>query len=287
MTEFREMLEIVVAKRDLSNKGVEQSPMSGTNSTPPPPKNNAPQPPPGWTPRVPPWPTTGQSSNDSHTWIPHTTSLIVPRQYKIDLPKFNGENFRGWVLKLHQYFEAERVPDDSRIRVAMLGLEGDALEWHQYLINTMGDINAVPWTNYATAMRERFASDEFSDPLAELVALKHTGTVTEFYRDFVSIFDLMNMSDSQGLSIFTGNLKVEVARQLKLYRPQTLNQGYLYAKILEDNMDPSPKRTSFGRTTYTSSSTLQTPTVHFPQLSMNAQSNTPPPPTFTNTKTQP
>ncbi|OMO52118.1 Retroviral aspartyl protease [Corchorus olitorius] len=77
----------------------------------------------------------------------------------------------------------------------------DALEWQQYLINTMGDINALPWTNYATAMRERFASNEFSDPLAELVALKHTG-----------------------LSIFTGNLKVEVARQLKLYRPQTLNQ---------------------------------------------------------------
>ncbi|OMO95813.1 hypothetical protein CCACVL1_05232 [Corchorus capsularis] len=238
LVEFREMLETVVAKRELGGKGATDSPMSSNSKTP---QNNALPPPPGWPPLASPWPMAGQSSIESQACIPPTTSMIVPRQYKIDLPKFNGENFRGWLLKLLHYFKAERVPDDSRVRVAMLGLEGDALEWHQYLINTKGDLNDLPWATYVDAMWDRFASAEFTNPLAQSVALKHTNIVAEFYREFVSIFNLMNMSDAQGLSIFTSNLKVEIAKQLQLYRPQTLNQGFLYAKILEDNMDPTQK----------------------------------------------
>ncbi|OMO84091.1 hypothetical protein CCACVL1_11001 [Corchorus capsularis] len=116
LTEFHEMLETVVAKRELAGKGATDSPMS-SNSKPP--KNDAPPPPPGWPPLASPWPMAGQFLTESQAWIPPTTSMIVPRQYKLNLPKFNGENFRGWLFKLLQYFEAERVPDDSRVRVAM------------------------------------------------------------------------------------------------------------------------------------------------------------------------
>ncbi|OMO94423.1 Retrotransposon gag protein [Corchorus olitorius] len=213
--EFREMLEAVLAKQQPTGKAVE-SPLSVDNNTPPPP---------GWPPQVPPWPYTVPSSSSPQNWVPPTYSWVLPRQYKIDLPKFNGENFRGWYLKLQPYFEVERVPDEAKVMVTTLSLEGDALEWHQYFTNTQPNANLVTWSAYLSAMREHFASEEYLDPLAELVGLKHTGTVTEFYKEFIPIFNLLKMSDAQGLNFFSGNLKDHIASQLIRYKPQTLHQA--------------------------------------------------------------
>ncbi|OMP14269.1 hypothetical protein COLO4_00110 [Corchorus olitorius] len=102
-----------------------------------------------------------QSASGSQGWTPSTNSLVLSRHYKVDLPKFDGENFRGWLLKLQQYFKAEIVLEEAKIGVTMLGLEGDALEWNQYLLNTKELVALKHSADYLGV--EVAENEEFSD----------------------------------------------------------------------------------------------------------------------------
>ncbi|XP_022734897.1 uncharacterized protein LOC111288325 [Durio zibethinus] len=48
------------------------------------------------------------------------------RSFKLECPKFNGDDFKGWLMKVEPYFEGEGVPKGSKVRVAMLSLEEKA-----------------------------------------------------------------------------------------------------------------------------------------------------------------
>lgn len=59
---------------------------------------------------------------------------------RLECPKFDGTDFRGWWTKLEQYFKAEEVPDVSKVRLVMLNLEGRALEWHHFYSQQNGGL---------------------------------------------------------------------------------------------------------------------------------------------------
>ncbi|OMO56790.1 hypothetical protein COLO4_35559 [Corchorus olitorius] len=165
----------------------------------------------------------GPSFSPWHTGNPY---LYYPKTYKMDLPKFSGENFRGWYLKLEQYFEAERVPEHLKARVTLLALEDDALAWHQFYINSQGGLDAVTWDMYLAALKDCFASEEFSNPFMDLVQLKQTGTIKAFHYEFMKLLALVkNIDGSQALSIFLANLKPDITQQILLHRPATINHA--------------------------------------------------------------
>ena len=43
---------------------------------------------------------------------------------KLECPRFDGENFHGWLLKMDQFFEAGRTPEQEKVRTVMMHLEG-------------------------------------------------------------------------------------------------------------------------------------------------------------------
>ncbi|KAL4361994.1 hypothetical protein GQ457_04G015870 [Hibiscus cannabinus] len=88
--------------------------------------------------------------------------------YKLFYPKFDGEDFQGWLTKLKQYFEAAMVPNSTKVRVVMLHLEGKALQWHQFVAKSHGGMQ--------------------HDPFAELVALRQMETIVDqFYKEFIQL----------------------------------------------------------------------------------------------------
>lgn len=77
-------------------------------------------------PRVPPFGTF------SEILTPPPPPYVVPtRQTRIEFPKFDGEDFRGWAYRCRQFFEVDGTPQDQRIRLLSIHLEGHALRWHQ------------------------------------------------------------------------------------------------------------------------------------------------------------
>lgn len=63
--------------------------------------------------------------------------------------------------------------------------------------------------------------------MAEFVSLKQLGSVDQFHDEFVI---LLNQLELYALSIFTSNLRSEIAQYLSLFKPKNLVEGYLVAR---------------------------------------------------------
>ena len=68
------------------------------------------------------------------------SSKFSPRRSKFECPRFDGQDFLGWSMKIDQYFDAVKVQDDEKISIVMIHLNGKALQWHQRIIKTRGNI---------------------------------------------------------------------------------------------------------------------------------------------------
>ncbi|TYG48992.1 hypothetical protein ES288_D10G059400v1 [Gossypium darwinii] len=60
----------------------------------------------------------------------HLEALLRP--YKIKCPRFGGTDFRGWWLKLEQYFKVEGVIDSAKVKTVMLHLEMKVHDRHHF-----------------------------------------------------------------------------------------------------------------------------------------------------------
>ncbi|MFQ6639680.1 hypothetical protein Gotur_014775 [Gossypium turneri] len=96
---------------------------------------------------------------------------------RLACPKFDGDDFRGWWTKLEQYFETEGIPEGSKVRMAMLNLEGRALEWHHFYSQRNSGLQMLSWPAYIKSLKDRFGCGPFGDPMRELINLKHHGSI--------------------------------------------------------------------------------------------------------------
>ena len=49
------------------------------------------------------------------------------KPFRLECPHFDGGGFSRWIMKLEQFFEAERIEDEAKVRLVMMQLEGRAL----------------------------------------------------------------------------------------------------------------------------------------------------------------
>ena len=82
-------------------------------------------------------------------------------------------------------------------------------------------------------MRSRFSDNEYSDPMLELVSLRQTKTVEEFYEEFESLLNLLQLLDDYALNVFIDNLKPEISKSVRLFYPKTLTHAFNLAKQME------------------------------------------------------
>ncbi|GMI80696.1 hypothetical protein HRI_001738900 [Hibiscus trionum] len=163
--------------------------------------------------------------------------------YKLLCPRFDGLDFREWMCKLEQYFEAEGVPDFAKVRVVMLHLEGKALQWHQFLSKSHPDLNSMSWQNYVQLLRERFAPGGFDGPFSDLIELRQTDTVDKYYEDFIHLLNqISKLPNAYTLSVFKNHLRLEIGQIVKLLQPKTLLEAFHLAKHVESMYYPTQKR---------------------------------------------
>ena len=76
----------------------------------------------------------------------------------------------------------------------------------------------------------RFGENEYTDPMLDMVSLKQTSSVEEFYKEFKSLLNLLQLTDEYALNIFLNNLKPEISKPLILFHPKTLTYALNLAK---------------------------------------------------------
>ena len=89
------------------------------------------------------------------------------------------------------------------------------------------------WEEYAKALRARFGSLAYEDPMAEIKKLKQTGGLQEYVRAFDMLLDRTHLGEDQALSCFLAGLKHEVEMLVRMFNPKTLQEAYSLAKLQE------------------------------------------------------
>ncbi|KAG8495472.1 hypothetical protein CXB51_013116 [Gossypium anomalum] len=158
---------------------------------------------------------------------------IFGKSSRLECPKFDGSDFRGWWTKLEQYFEAEATPESSKVRIMMLNLEGRALEWHHFYSQRNGGLQKLSWPAYLKSLQDRFGFGQFGNPMKELVTLRQQGTVEQYQDMFVGILNQLHLPENYALSIFISNLKTEISHYLELFEPSTLMEAFQLARKIE------------------------------------------------------
>ncbi|XP_052882165.1 uncharacterized protein LOC128290524 [Gossypium arboreum] len=154
--------------------------------------------------------------------------------FRIDCPQFDDSNFRSWWSKLDQYFEAENILGNARVRVVMLNLDRRELEWHHFFAQRHGGLPSLTWDTYTRALKERFGTNSFLNPMSVLVALKQQCAIDQYLDSFLSLLNQHHLPDDYALDIFVSNLKIEIRQYILLFKPKILVEGYLMAKQVEE-----------------------------------------------------
>lgn len=78
------------------------------------------------------------SPHSPHTYMPQHNFHVNP---KIEFPKFDGQDPKGWVSRAEQYFEFIPVEDLRKMKLAGLHFEGKANTWFRYYQTSKGSVN--------------------------------------------------------------------------------------------------------------------------------------------------
>ena len=134
------------------------------------------------------------------------------------------------------------LPKEDKVQTVMIHLDGKALQWHQRFMRNKGALKDVDWQLYAKEMRARFANNEYADPMSELVSLKQTTSVEEYYEEFEALLNLLHLPDDYALSIFVSNLKSDLSKSVRLFYPKDLTHALNLAKQMESAVYNLPRK---------------------------------------------
>jgi len=90
----------------------------------------------------------------------HSSSSYVcgTRLARIDFPRFNGDNVSLWICQCDNYFLINNNPDEIKVKLAIVHLEGKALQWHTTLTKTSPHSSFLSWSDFTKRLIERFGN---------------------------------------------------------------------------------------------------------------------------------
>ncbi|GJT17849.1 reverse transcriptase [Tanacetum coccineum] len=79
------------------------------------------------------------------------------RMLKIEFPKFNGADVKGWIFRCRQFFRIDNVPEEIMVELAAMYVYDKALAWHQQLVKRYGE--RYTWELYEQEALKRFRAE--------------------------------------------------------------------------------------------------------------------------------
>ncbi|PWA41621.1 retrotransposon gag domain, Retroviral aspartyl protease [Artemisia annua] len=126
---------------------------------------------------------------------------------KIDFPTFSDGDPRGWILKAEKYFRYYNVPEEERVVVAAMHLEGDALDLYSWL-----------------------STDQNID-------IKQTGTIQEYRQEFAKRSSrVTNWPEHCLLGVFLNGLKDDLKADVRIHKPRTVYKAMSIAIEFESKV---------------------------------------------------
>ncbi|KAG5573838.1 hypothetical protein H5410_063604 [Solanum commersonii] len=77
----------------------------------------------------------------------------------VELWQFRGENIEAWIVQAEHYFNFYKIEEDQKLNVASFYLDGEALEWYQWLFRNN---QLIDWMHFAEKVRIRFKQRKYA-----------------------------------------------------------------------------------------------------------------------------
>lgn len=70
--------------------------------------------------------------------VDHTETIYFGNPWlgKVEFPRFNGTDFANWLYHWKRFFEFENTLEDAKLRLVVIQLEGNALQWHRAFLRS-------------------------------------------------------------------------------------------------------------------------------------------------------
>lgn len=184
------------------------------------------------------------SMNDTVQGRPHYGfgQLRVP---KLDFPRFDGKDPRGWVNKCEKFFQINPYMDSkTKVIFATLHCEGEADIWVQ---TVQGEQPGLTWEYFVELVYHRFSKVGYENIIGQFNKLTQKGTVEEYINQFeelrkyvVSIDGTHN--ENYYVDSFLSGLREEISSALYLNKPLTLKDARDKARGQENIIEVMDKR---------------------------------------------
>ncbi|VFQ74333.1 unnamed protein product [Cuscuta campestris] len=149
-------------------------------------------------------------------------------RFKMDPPVTDGSDPHTWLFKATEFFEFNAIPEEGRLKVTGLMLDGAAVEWFRRmkrndLINT--------WADFEEQFKFRFDPEMYEDYFGLLAKLQQTTTLMAYQTEFERLMNKVEgVTEATLISVFISGLKDPVRRELRVNRPSTLNGAFALAR---------------------------------------------------------
>lgn len=147
---------------------------------------------------------------------------------KMDFPRFEGKDPRGWVNKCEKFFLLNPYMDSkTKVIYATLHLEGEADIWYQTIQTEQPGLN---WESFIEFLYQRFSKGGYENIVGQFNKLIQRGRVEEYIGQFDELRKyIVNMnhshSESYYVDSFLSGLKEEISSALYLNKPVTLKEA--------------------------------------------------------------
>lgn len=217
------------------------------------------------------------SSSHSSPSIPlHPASL--PSKVKISPPSnFTGTrsvNVDAWLFEMMSYLDVCAVPDAQRLNVASSYLKDAALQWWLGQNRLPAPERPNNWLTFTTALRERFQPLAASRTARAQLRALHQGkmNVAEYSNKFYTLVNLItDMGEADQIETFISGLRPDLAREVDLREPRTLQSAMTSAQKVElllDNRNSYASNTTPGTRNSNYVPTLTTSSTSAPSTPM-------------------
>ncbi|KAL0324565.1 UNVERIFIED_CONTAM: Transposon Ty3-G Gag-Pol polyprotein [Sesamum calycinum] len=180
----------------------------------------------------------------------HPPSEENPTQYnaihRMEFPLFNREEARIWVRRCNRYFQMIPIPEEQKVPLASVYMQGRAELWYQGHVEKRG----VPtWSELTIIVLERFEDLDHERVVSEFNMLHQDTTVNAYLEKFevleahMLIFN-KNLDEAFFMMKFISGLKEEIKGYVATMKPTTLDQSIVLARKQESMVNAILRKTN-------------------------------------------
>ncbi|PWA98195.1 hypothetical protein CTI12_AA000110 [Artemisia annua] len=177
----------------------------------------------------------------------HMTQWHNNKPPKMDFPKFEGSDPRGWVIRSNQYFEFHPMDEIRKAKYASTYFEGRASRWYQFY--HIGR-EWITWGDFTQDVVRRFTSSEHTNPQAEFNKLRQISTLDVYLDEFEELRAYVvakqpGLTDEYFMSSFISGLKEEIKGAVIMATSSTFEEVIMLAKQADINIQKARTKPTF------------------------------------------